>query len=134
MFWHNVKSLINYSNYLRSNILTEPSAPTEANMSLPPPARLNAMSYTCNMFTNNIMYQVLHENATTNIIAIIITTEVQSKSKICGKSTVTFILWQSKQFWTSGGKTVHVYHDVTKLLFAVCCFKNQHISTSHFNT
>lgn len=26
---------------------TDPSAPTEANISLPPPARLNAMSYTC---------------------------------------------------------------------------------------
>lgn len=35
------------SRWRRSNILTEPSAPTEANMSLPPPARLNAMSYTC---------------------------------------------------------------------------------------
>lgn len=31
----------------RSNIRTDPSAPTDANMSLPPPARLNAMSYTC---------------------------------------------------------------------------------------
>lgn len=35
-----------YSFYRRSNILTEPSAPTEANMSRPPPARLNAISYT----------------------------------------------------------------------------------------
>lgn len=31
----------------RSNMRTDPSAPTEANISLPPPARLNAMSYTC---------------------------------------------------------------------------------------
>lgn len=31
----------------RSNIRTDPSAPTDANMSLPPPARLKAMSYTC---------------------------------------------------------------------------------------
>lgn len=31
----------------RSNMRTEPSAPTEANISLPPPARLNEMSYTC---------------------------------------------------------------------------------------
>lgn len=30
----------------RSNIRTDPSAPTDANMSLPPPARLKAMSYT----------------------------------------------------------------------------------------
>lgn len=35
------------SRWRRSNILTEPSAPTDANMSRPPPARLKAMSYTC---------------------------------------------------------------------------------------
>lgn len=65
LFWHNLKSLINYSNYLRSNILTDPSAPTEANMSLPPPARLNAMSYTCNVHKQNY---VLHENVTANTL------------------------------------------------------------------
>ena len=37
------------NTHLRSNILTEPSAPTEANMSLPPPARLKAISYTYRM-------------------------------------------------------------------------------------
>lgn len=31
----------------RSNMRTEPFAPTEANVSLPPPARLNEMLYTC---------------------------------------------------------------------------------------
>ena len=32
--------------HLKSNILTDPSPPTEANKSRPPHARLNAISYT----------------------------------------------------------------------------------------
>lgn len=38
--------IVECSKCLRSNILTDPSAPTEANISRPPPARLKAMSYT----------------------------------------------------------------------------------------
>lgn len=47
--YHSISQLRKQKTHLRSNILTEPSAPTEANMSLPPPARLKAISYTYRM-------------------------------------------------------------------------------------
>lgn len=45
--WGSSQMMVLCSRCRRSNMRTDPSAPTEANMSLPPPARLNAMSYTC---------------------------------------------------------------------------------------
>lgn len=47
--YHSICQVRKQKTHLRSNILTEPSAPTEANMSLPPPARLKAISYTYRM-------------------------------------------------------------------------------------
>lgn len=49
---------------------TEPSAPTEANISLPPPARLKEMSYTCNASRQREAFEMEDGKVTQRLMSI----------------------------------------------------------------